>query len=117
MKIIYLHFWKTISTSAQKLIVTRKRGVRTKSPENEPRQQAIDTELADVSSEGNGEEKSAGRRQLDTAISDDLNTKSKHDRRVLHSDRRVNTDHHYNGPSRRYTIDRRLNLKDRRANL
>jgi hypothetical protein len=116
MKIIYLHLLKTISTSAQKLVVTRKRGVGTKSPENEPRQQAIDTELADVSSEGNGEEKSAGRRQLDTAISDGLNTKSKHDRRVLHSDRRVNTDHHYNGPSRRYTIDRRLNLKDRRAN-
>ena len=36
------------------------------------------------------------------------------DRRRQNSDRRGNGDPNYKGPSRRYTIDRRLTTKDRR---
>ena len=36
------------------------------------------------------------------------------ERRVQNSERRGSGDANYKGPSRRYTIDRRLNLKDRR---
>ncbi len=36
------------------------------------------------------------------------------DRRVKNSDRRKNSDPNYSGLSRRYTIDRRVNVRDRR---
>ena len=116
MKINYLPLWKTISTSAQKLRVIKEWGARTKTPKKEAHKLVIDSELADVSSEDNDEKKDTGRRLRDTIISNDLNSKLNLDRRIAHSDRRANTNPHYNGPSRRYTIERRRNLKDRRDN-
>ena len=116
MKTNYLLFWKTISTSAQKLIVIREWGTKTKRPKEVAHKLVIGSELANVSSEEKDEKKGTGRRLRDTIISNCLNSKLKLDRRIAHSDRRVNTNPHYNGPSRRYTIERRLNLKDRRDN-
>lgn len=47
----------------------------------------------------------------------DLDRRARHsERRAKQSDRRINTGASYNGPARRYTIDRRLNLSDRRNN-
>lgn len=90
--------------------------MRTKTPKKEPHKLVIDSESPDVGFEDNSDKKDTGRRLRDTIISNDINSKLNLDRRVAQSDRRVNTNPHYNGPSRRYTIDRRLNLKDRRDN-
>lgn len=118
MKINFLLFWKTISTSAQKLIVIREWSTKTKRPKEVAHKLVIGSELANVSSEDKDEKKDTGRRLRDTIISNDLNSKKlKLDRRFAHSERRVSTNPHYSGPSRRYTIDRRLNLKDRRDTL
>ncbi len=66
------------------------------------------------STNDNSEKRTTGRRRQDTVISNNLNQKLNLDRRASNSDRRINSDPSYKGPSRRYTIDRRLNLKDRR---
>ena len=64
--------------------------------------------------------KGTGRRLLDAILSKNSNRKPNPDRRIAHndrrsgSDRRNNTDHGYEGPTSRFTIDRRLNIKDRR---
>lgn len=55
----------------------------------------------------------SGRRRQD-AMPKTANKMVNLDRRAANSDRRINDDPSYNGPSRRYTIDRRMNLKDRR---
>jgi len=80
----------------------------------EPNQSANDSKIADDTSVENSAKKNAGRRLKDAVISNNINRKLNLDRRVIHSDRRVNADPSYNGPARRNTIDRRLNLRDRR---
>ncbi len=73
-----------------------------------------DSEKAEDSSVDNSEKKDTGRRLQDALISKDPNRKFNVDRRTKGSERRVNTERSYKGPARRNTIDRRLNLKDRR---
>ena len=51
----------------------------------------------------------------DTAVKNSIRTMNL-DRRRQNSDRRGKGDPKYKGPSRRYTIDRRLTTKDRRKN-
>ena len=80
----------------------------------ESNKSANDSEVADDVSVENSEKKNTGRRLQDGIISKGPNRKLNLDRRVVNSDRRVNTDSNYNGQARRYNIDRRLNLKDRR---
>ena len=75
-----------------------------------------DLEITDDNCVDNNEKKNAGRRRQDAILLKNSNQKMNLDRRASNSDRRVNTDPNYNGPSRRYTIDRRLKLKDRRDN-
>ena len=71
---------------------------------------------ADSTHLANGEKKDTSR-GLQNGI---ILKKSNQNRRSIRCDRRVNTDRrscmnsNYAGPSRRYTIDRRMNLKDRR---
>ena len=85
-----------------------------KNPKIEPNKSSDNSEIADNTSEGNSEKKDTGRRLLDALISKDPNRKFNVDRRTEGSDRRDNTDPSYIGPARRNTIDRRLNLRDRR---
>ena len=58
--------------------------------------------------------KQHGRRMQDAIDSRDLVQKLNLDRRQPNSERRRNSDPNYAGPARRMTIDRRVNLKDRR---
>ena len=80
----------------------------------EPNKASNDSELVDETSMENSEKKNTGRRLQDGIVSKDPNRKLNLDRRVVNSDRRIAEDSNYNGPARRNTIDRRLNLKDRR---
>jgi hypothetical protein len=57
------------------------------------------------------------RRLQDTFTKGHPKRKMNLDRRSVSSDRRVDVHDHYRGKARRYTIDRRLNLKDRRENV
>lgn len=70
--------------------------------------------------------KGTGRRLLDAILSTNSNRKLEPDRRTTlidrrsgntrrsGCDRRVNSDNNYEGPTSRFTIDRRLSSKDRR---
>ena len=80
----------------------------------EPNQSSNDSKIEDDASVENSEMKNAGRRLKDTLTSNNKNRILNLDRRVVNNERRVNTGRHYNGPARRNTIDRRLNLRDRR---
>ena len=62
---------------------------------------------------GSSEKKVTNRKRQDT-LSNFTKRKLNLDRRAANSDRRVADDPNYNGPARRNTIDRRMNLKDRR---
>jgi len=70
---------------------------------------SADTDLA----ENNVPETKHRRRLQDSITSKTPTRKMNLDRRVQ-SDRRSRHNTDYRGPSRRYTIDRRLNIKDRR---
>jgi len=73
------------------------------------------TDIEDDVSLDNNKKKNCGRRRQDIEVSSNADQLLNLDRRAANSDRRISDDHNYRGPSRRYTIDRRLNLKDRRA--
>lgn len=73
-----------------------------------------DLDKANATSLKKSEKKNSGRRRQDAVIANITNPVLNLDRRAANSDRRINNDPNYNGPSRRYTIDRRLNMKDRR---
>ena len=89
-------------------------------PKTERNKFANDSEITDNSTVKSNKKKGTGRRLLDAILSKNSNRKLNHDRRIGHSnrrsgsDRRINTNHGYEGPTSRFTIDRRLNLKDRR---
>jgi hypothetical protein len=85
-----------------------------KTPKLEPNKSADNSEPADDASVENSEKKVTGRRLQDTLSKDHPKRKLNLDRRAANSDRRVAEDPNYNGPARRNTIDRRMNLKDRR---
>ena len=85
-----------------------------KTPKIKFNKSSNDSEKSDDSHAENDAKKDAGRRIQDGIISKSPNRKLNLDRRTVQSERRGNTDPNYKGPSRRYTIDRRLNLKDRR---
>ncbi len=85
-----------------------------KTPKLEPNKSANNSESADDTSVENSEKKVTGRRLQDTLSKDHPKRKLNLDRRIANSDRRVAEDPNYNGPARRNTIDRRMNLKDRR---
>ena len=82
----------------------------------EPNQSANDSKTEDDISVENSGTENAGRRLKDTLASKNTNKNRKMnlDRRVVNNERRVSAGSNYNGPARRNTIDRRLNLKDRR---
>lgn len=63
------------------------------------------------------DKKEADRRLQDTLSKDHPKRIMNLDRRAVRSDRRVDENAHYRGKARRYTIDRRLNLKDRREKV
>lgn len=79
-------------------------------------QSTHDSGISNDASMLNTEKKGTDRRLQDILSKDHPKRKMNLDRRAPKSERRVNTDPHYNGPVRRYTIDRRRNLKDRRDN-
>ena len=97
-----------------------------KTPKTERNKSANDSEITDNSTVESKEKKGTGRRLLDAILSKNSNRKLNPGRRIAYSDRRsgivrrsgsdrrINTDHGYDGPTSRFTIDRRLNLKDRR---
>ena len=88
--------------------------------EIERNKSANESEMASNATVESSEKKGTGRKLLDAILSKNLNRKSNPDRRIAHSDRRsgrdrrANTDNNYKGPTSRFTIDRRLNSKDRR---
>ena len=116
MKINNLHLWKTISTSKLKLKVIREWGAGMKTSKFEPNKSAIDTEIKDDISVENNEKEGIDRRLQDKLSKEHPKRKMNLDRRTIGSGRRVDADSHYKGVARRYTIDRRLNLKERRDN-
>jgi len=73
-----------------------------------------DSEVVKGDGVGNSEKKRTGRRLQDTVILKDSSRKLNLERRILSVDRRVDTDPDYKGPARRYTVDSRVKLKDRR---
>ena len=85
-----------------------------KTPKIESKKSANNSEKADDIDVDNSEKKGAGRRLQDAITSDNLNRKLNLDRRIVNNDRRANTDPNYKGTARRNTIDRRMDLKDRR---
>jgi hypothetical protein len=93
----------------------RKKGVlRMEKSTKEPNKPTNDSENKEDPSVGNGEKKDTGRRLQDTVILKDSNRKLNLERRVSSVERRTDSDPHYKGPTRRYTIDSRVKLKDRR---
>ena len=80
----------------------------------EPNKPANDSVKKEDPSVGNSEKKDTGRRLQDSAIVKDSNRKLNLERRVPSDERRIDADPHYKGPARRYTIDSRVKLKDRR---
>ena len=70
----------------------------------------MNDEMSDDTSERSSERKKTGRRLSDTAVS--KGQKPNLDRRV--ADRRSDSAPPYKGSCRRKTIDKRVNLKDRR---
>ena len=85
-------------------------------PKLEINKSANDLERVDDISVENNEKEGTGRRLQDKFSKEHTNRKMNLDRRTLGSDRRVKEDPHYKGRARRYTIDRRWILKDRRGN-
>lgn len=89
-------------------------------PKTEHNKSDNDSATVDNDSAESNETKGTGRKLLDAILSKNSNRKPYHDRRIKHSDRRsgrdrrTNTDNNYDGPVSRFTIDRRLSLKDRR---
>ena len=83
-------------------------------PKIVPNKSSSDLETVDDMSLENSKKKNTGRRLQDGILSKDPGRKLNLDRRVINSDRRVDTEPNYKGPARRLNIDRRLNLKDRR---
>ena len=81
-----------------------------KTPNIESNKSPNDSEMAGDSSEKSSERKNTNRRLSDTAVS--KGQKLNLGRRV--ADRRSDSAPPYKGSSRRKTIDRRVNLKDRR---
>jgi hypothetical protein len=78
---------------------------------------ADDLAIVDDTSVGITDKKDIDRRLQDTLTKDHPKRKMNLDRRAVSSDRRVDANDHYRGKARRYTIDRRLNLKDRREKV
>ena len=89
-------------------------------PKTERNKSANESEIADNATVESTEKKGTGRRLLDAILSKNSNRNSNPDRRIAHndrrsgSDRRNNRNHGYDGPTSRFTIDRRLKIKDRR---
>ena len=72
------------------------------------------SKIADDTSVGNSEKQDAGRRLEDTILAKGLKRNLNLERRIPSIDRRAEADPNYKGPVRRYTIDPRANVKDRR---
>ena len=85
-------------------------------PKLEHNNSANNLERVDTISAENNDKKDTGRRLQDKFSKEYPKRKMNLDRRTLGSDRRVKEDPHYKGIARRYTIDRRWILKDRRGN-
>ena len=84
-----------------------------KTPKFELSKSSNNLASSDDSSVGNHENKFTNQRRQGV-LSNFTKRKLNLDRRAANSDRRVADDPAYNGPARRNTIDRRMNLKDRR---
>lgn len=85
-----------------------------KTPKTSPNKPANDSEIKDNAGAGNREKIDADRRLDDSLISKNPKLILDLNRRVTKRERRFKIDSDHKGPYRRYTIDRRLNLKDRR---
>ena len=72
------------------------------------------SKITDDASVGNGEKQDTGRRLEDAILAKGLKRNLNLERRIPGIDRRAEADPNYKGPARRYTIDPRTNLKDRR---
>jgi hypothetical protein len=75
------------------------------------------SEVTNDPSVENGGLAKSGRRRQDCINVINSNQNLNLDRRASNSDRRVNDDHNYKGPARRYTIDRRMSAKERRNEI
>ena len=80
----------------------------------EPNTSGNDSKLTEDANVGTSEKKDVGRRIQDATILKDSKRKLNLERRIPGFDRRADTGPRYKGPTRRYTIDPRENLKDRR---
>ena len=100
--------------------IIRKRIIKWNAKKAAPKLELInsanDLERVDDTNVESSEKKVTGRRLQDTLSKEHPKRKMNLDRRTLGSDRRVKEDPHYKGMARRYTIDRRWILKDRRGN-
>jgi len=80
----------------------------------EPNKSTKDSDIAEDTSVVKSENKDTGRRLKDTVALKNSTRKLNLERRVPSDERRGDTDLRYKGPARRYTVDSRVKLKDRR---
>jgi len=106
---------KKTSKSKQRLSAIRDWSVRIVKPKTVSEKVARASERTDTVPETSDTKNDTNRRLQDTVHSNNLKRKLNLDRRAVKSERRVSSNHNYNGPVRRYTIDRRINLNDRRS--
>jgi len=106
---------KKTSKSKLKLSAIREWSARIVIPKKRAEKSFDDSVKIDNADVSNTVRKETNQRLQDTVNSNNQNRKLNLDRRAVKSDRRVNSDPSYKGPVRRYTIDRRLNLNDRRT--
>jgi hypothetical protein len=106
---------KKTGKSKQRLSAIRNWSVRIVKPKTVSEKVTRAPETTDTALETSDTKNDTNRRLQDTVHSNNLKRKLNLDRRAVKSERRVSSNHNYNGPVRRYTIDRRINLNDRRS--
>lgn len=84
-------------------------------PKSVSQETCVVSKTTDPAIETSTKENNTNRRAQDTVHSSHLKRKLNLDRRADSNERRVSSTRNYNGPIRRYTVDRRLNLHDRRS--
>lgn len=106
---------KKTNKSKLRLEAIREWSARIVKPKRRAEKVSDDSVKIDNTEVSNTVRKETNQRLQDTVNSNNLKRKLNLDRRAVKSERRVSSNSGYKGPVRRYTIDRRLNLNDRRA--
>jgi len=106
---------KKTSKTKLKLGAIREWSARIVKPKKSAEKASEDSVKLNNTDVSNTARQETNQRLQDTVNSNNLKRKLNLDRRAVKSDRRVSSNPSYKGPVRRYTIDRRLNLNDRRT--